>query len=201
MPPPLSAQQRRILLETARRSIAAGMERGRPLQVNSAEYDERLQAPAASFVTLHLGKDLRGCIGSLEARRPLICDVAANAFAAAFQDSRFPPLGSSELSALHIHISVLNPAEDMTFTSEEDLLRQLRPGIDGLILSEGERHRATFLPSVWHTLSHPRQFLNQLKIKAGLPPDYWSDSLRIQRYTTESFGEEDLTGGHEAERP
>ena len=77
----------------------------------------------------------------------------------------------------------------MAFSSEEDVLRQLRPGIDGLILEEGEIHRGTFLPSVWDSLPEPRQFLHQLKLKAGLAPDYWSDTLRILRYTTESFGE------------
>ncbi len=184
----LSPGQRRILLDIARRSIAHGLEYGRPLAVDPAAHDPRLQAPGASFVTLHLGRELRGCIGSLEPHRPLVNDVAANAFAAAFQDPRFPPLAPDELGALHIYISVLGEATPMDFTSEEDLLRQLRPGIDGLIL-EADGHRGTFLPSVWESLPEPRQFLRQLKLKAGLPPDYWSDRLRVLRYTTESFGE------------
>jgi len=176
-------------LDIARRSIAHGLEQRTPLPVDPAAYDERLRAPGASFVTLHLGDELRGCIGSLEARRPLVSDVACNAYAAAFQDPRFPPLSRDELPALRIHISVLSEATPLHFISENDLLRQLRPGVDGLILEEGESHRSTFLPSVWSSLPDPRQFLQQLKLKAGLPPDYWSDSLRVLRYTTESFGE------------
>ncbi|HHH35913.1 MAG TPA: AmmeMemoRadiSam system protein A [Gammaproteobacteria bacterium] len=187
-PPPLSAGQRRTLLDIARRSIVHGLEHGRPLEVDPAIYEPRLRAPGASFVTLQLDGRLRGCIGSLEAHRPLVRDVAANAFAAAFQDPRFPPLVHEELAALHIHISVLGAPSPLDFTSEADLLRQLRPGVDGLIL-EAEGHRGTFLPSVWESLPEPREFLRQLKLKAGLPPDYWSDRVRVLRYTTESFGE------------
>ncbi len=185
----LSRRQREILLDIARRSIVHGLERHGPLAVDPDDYDARLRAPGASFVTLHLGKELRGCIGSLEAHRPLVSDVASNAYAAAFQDPRFPPLTAGELPALRIHISVLSAATPLRFTSEADLLRQLRPAVDGLILEEGEIHRGTFLPSVWSSLPDPRQFLRQLKLKAGLPPDYWSDTLRVSRYTTESFGE------------
>lgn len=188
--PPLTESQRRILLDVARQSIRHGLEHDRPLPVNPADYDERLGTPGASFVTLHLGNELRGCIGSLEAHRPLITDVACNAYAAAFQDPRFPPLTAAELAGLKIHISVLNPPEPMECKSEEDLLQQLRPGIDGLILEERGIHRGTFLPSVWRSLPDPRQFLRQLKLKAGLAPDYWSDTLRVSRYTTESFGDE-----------
>ncbi len=185
----LTAAQRRTLLDIARRSIVHGLEHHAPLTVEPADYEGPLREPRASFVTLHLGEALRGCIGSLEARRPLVCDVAHNAFAAAFQDPRFPPLSAAELQALRIHISVLSAPQPLHFTSQEDLLRQLRPGIDGLILEEGEVYRGTFLPSVWASLPEPRQFLAQLKLKAGLPPDYWSDTLRVWRYTTESFGD------------
>ena len=114
-------------------------------------------------------------------------DVAENAFAAAFRDPRFPPLRPDEYPRLEYHISILNPPEPMTVTSEADLLQQLRPGVDGLVLIEGAR-RATFLPSVWEQLPDPRQFLAHLKMKAGLPADYWSDSLRFERYTVEEFG-------------
>ncbi|MFQ5487610.1 MAG: AmmeMemoRadiSam system protein A [Gammaproteobacteria bacterium] len=185
----LSRQQRETLLDIARRSIVHGLEWHSPLAVDPADYDARLRAPGASFVTLYLGNELRGCIGSLEARRPLVSDVASNACAAAFQDPRFLPLTAGELPALHIHISVLSEATPLHFSSEEDLLRQLRPGVDGLILEEAEIHRGTFLPSVWSSLPDPRRFLQQLKLKAGLPADYWSDTLRVLRYTTESFGE------------
>jgi len=120
----------------------------------------------------------------LEARRPLAEDVVQNAFAAAFGDPRFPPVTEPEVDKLDIHISVLSPLEEMHFASEADLLRQIRPGIDGLVLEDGP-YRGTFLPAVWESLPDKRDFLRHLKIKAGLPPDYWSNTLRVWRYTTE----------------
>jgi AmmeMemoRadiSam system protein A len=113
--------------------------------------------------------------------------VAQNAYAAAFSDPRFPPLREGEFEELDIHISILSPAEAMHFTSEADLLQQLRPGEDGLVMEEGFR-RGTFLPSVWEQLPTPELFLRHLKQKAGLPADYWSSTLEVSRYTTHSFG-------------
>lgn len=184
----LDPDQRRTLLELARRSIACGLEQGRPLDVNPAKHDAALQVRRAAFVTLHKGGQLRGCIGHLEAMQPLVRDVVENAFAAAFRDRRFPPVNRAELDALHIEISVLSPSAPMAFTSEADLLSQIEPGRDGLILEDGYA-RGTFLPSVWESLPDPADFLQHLKRKAGLPPDHWSDSLRISRYRTESFAE------------
>ncbi len=140
----------------------------------------------ATFVTLTIGGQLRGCIGMLEACRPLAEDVANNAYAAAFEDPRFPPLTKKEFEKLEIHISVLSPPEEMLFSSEEDLLRQIRPGIDGLILQEGFR-RGTFLPSVWGELPEKELFWAHLKLKAGLSAAYWADTVRVFRYTTEYF--------------
>ncbi|HFD80847.1 MAG TPA: AmmeMemoRadiSam system protein A [Gammaproteobacteria bacterium] len=182
--------QRRVLLQTARESIRHGIETGRPLTVDPQSYEAALAEPGASFVTLHEHGQLRGCIGSLEAHRPLITDVAENAFAAAFRDPRFPPLAKQELDQIEIDVSVLSPPEEMSFDSEQDLLAQIRPGEDGLILQDGY-HRGTFLPAVWESLPERRQFLQQLKLKAGLPPDHWSNQVRVWRYTTESFGEKD----------
>ncbi len=184
----LSPAHRRILLQVARDSIAHGLRTGRPLVVDPADFDPELQAQRATFVTLEEGGQLRGCIGHLEAIQPLVADVAENAFNAAFRDPRFPPVSAGEFDALEIHISVLSPPEPMAFDSETDLLRQIRPGVDGLILEEGI-YKGTFLPSVWEQLPDPRQFLAQLKMKAGLPPNYWSDTLKVSRYTTESFAE------------
>ncbi len=182
-----SDEERGILLEVAERAIRHGLGGGQRWLPDEAEYGETLRALRATFVTLKRGGELRGCIGTLEAHRPLVVDVAYNAHAAAFSDPRFAPLASSELAGLDIHISVLSPAEAMSFDSEQDLLARLRPGVDGLIMEEGMR-RGTFLPSVWESLARPEQFLQHLKLKAGLPPDYWSDSLKVSRYTTESFG-------------
>ena len=182
----LDPSERRILLDVAQRSIRHGLDRGSPLKVVPADYPPALQTQRASFVTLHLDGELRGCIGHLEAIEPLVADVAENAFSAAFKDPRFPSLQEVELSGLHIDISVLTPAEPLEFTSEADLLRQLRPGVDGLILEDGWA-RGTFLPSVWESLPEPRDFLAHLKRKTGLPMSHWSDRLRVYRYTTESF--------------
>jgi hypothetical protein len=184
----LSPQQRHALLELARNSIAHGLERGRALAVDPADFSPALQVRRAAFVTLHKQGRLRGCIGHLEAIQTLVQDVVENAFAAAFRDPRFPPLTAVELEALHIEISVLTPSKPMAFTSEADLLGKIEPGLDGLILEEG-RARGTFLPSVWESLPEPEDFLRRLKRKAGLPADYWSESLRVSRYRTESFGE------------
>ncbi len=179
--------QRTLLLQVAAQSIAHGLHSGRARVPNVQDYPEPLRARRASFVTLELRGQLRGCIGVLEAIRPLVADVAQNAFAAAFEDPRFPPLGADEYPELSLKISILTPPESLRFSSEAELLAQLRPGVDGLILSEG-RHRGTFLPSVWEQLPNPRDFWEHLKWKAGLPFGYWSDSLQVARYETESFG-------------
>ena len=183
----LEAEDRQTLLRLAADSIRHGLETGHALTVRVADYSPALQQAGASFVTLTILRQLRGCIGMLRATRPLVEDVAENAFAAAFEDSRFPPLTAAEYDQLEYHISILNPAEAMEFDSEADLLLQLRPGIDGLILEDRGR-RATFLPSVWESLPKAADFLQHLKMKAGLSADYWSNSLRMQRYTVEEFG-------------
>lgn len=179
--PPLKQQ----LIEFARESIKKGL-CGEILTVNAADYPEPLRMPRATFVTLRVDGVLHGCVGTLEVRRPLVKDVIGNAWSAAFQDSRFPALTWLEFEQMEIHISILSPPEPMAFSSEADLLTQLRPQVDGLIFEDGH-HRGTFLPSVWAQLPSPRDFLRQLKHKAGLPPDYWSSRIRVQRYTTESI--------------
>ena len=184
--PRLPDALRRQLLELARGSIRHGLDTGTPLPVDPREFPPELQAQRACFVTLQRHGALRGCIGHLEAFEPLVTDVARNAFAAAFQDPRFPPLSRGELDGLELHISILTPARPLEFTSEADLIARLRPGVDGLILEDGP-FRGTFLPSVWEQLPEPREFLRHLKQKAGLPPGHWSETLRIQRYETESF--------------
>ncbi|MFI3157338.1 MAG: AmmeMemoRadiSam system protein A [Methylococcaceae bacterium] len=180
----LNNAHRQLLLDLAKSSIEHGLQTGRPLIINLDDYPEELTELRATFVTLEINHQLRGCIGMLEAVRPLAEDIAENAFSAAFKDRRFPPLDAGELDDLKIHLSILTPAEPVSFSSEQDLLSQLQPGIDGLILQEGNR-RGTFLPSVWESLPEPEQFLRHLKQKAGLPPDYWSKTILIYRYRTE----------------
>lgn len=142
----------------------------------------------ATFVTLTQHGDLRGCIGTLEARRELEADVRANAQAAAFRDPRFAVLSREELDQTRVEVSLLTPAEPMEFTSEADLLSQLRPGIDGLIF-ECYGRRGTFLPQVWEILPTPRRFLAQLKEKAGFPHDFWSADIKVYRYEVDKWKE------------
>ena len=182
----LCEEEHILLHQVAREAVEYKLRQGNELAVDTARYPRPLREPGASFVTLQIRGELRGCIGSLQAYQPLVEDVAHNACAAAFSDPRFPPVSLQELPQLEFHISILTPAETMQFTSEADLLRQIRPGVDGLILEDG-RHRGTFLPTVWESLPDAVQFLQHLKLKAGLPPDYWSDTLTVSRYTTESF--------------
>lgn len=147
-----------------------------------------LAHPGASFVTLTQNGALRGCIGSLEAHRTLAADVAANAAAAAFHDPRFAPLTSEELPRTRLEVSLLTPAERIDFSDENDAIARLRPGIDGLILTHGSR-RATFLPQVWESLSDPRQFVAQLKLKAGLAADFWDEQIALARYGVQKWKE------------
>lgn len=183
-----SPDERQALLKTARESIAHGLRRGGALRVDHGQFTQALQEKRASFVTLERRQELRGCIGTLDARQPLIQDVAQNAYNAAFQDPRFSPLTDDEAEDLHVHISVLTPPELLVVKSEHDLLAKIRPFVDGLILEEGFR-RGTFLPAVWEDLPEPRDFLQHLKRKAGFAENYWSAALKIYRYTAESITE------------
>lgn len=189
-PPPLAPVLRAQLLDVARRSIEHGLATGRPWSVSPSEYPPDLKAVRASFVTLQHAGQLRGCIGHLEAVQPLVVDVAENAFAAAFRDPRFRPLSAQEWPQIDLHLSILTPAEPMRFRDEADLIQQLQPGEDGLILQDGP-YRGTFLPSVWESLPDPVDFLVHLKHKAGLASNHWSDRIQVSRYRTESFGDQD----------
>ncbi len=186
--PLINPEQRRQLLALALASIRHGLSSGEPLTVRAEQYAPPLRQHRASFVTLNKEGQLRGCIGHLEAWQSLVEDVAQNAWAAAFRDPRFSPLTSQELERLQIHISVLTPAQPLQFTSEHDLLTQIRPQVDGLILRDGNA-RGTFLPSVWDALPRVEDFWQHLKQKAGLPANHWSNTLTVQRYETESFGD------------
>ncbi len=180
--------QGQILLAVARDAIAQRL--GETGVVH--EPGAWLQEPGASFVTLTQQGTLRGCIGSLEAHRPLLDDVRANAVAAAVRDPRFPPLQVAELPQTRIEVSLLSAAEDMTFDSEAQAIAQLRPGIDGVILRFGQT-RGTFLPQVWESLPRPEDFLAHLKRKAGLPADFWHDDIRLARYTVNKWQEAERT--------
>jgi AmmeMemoRadiSam system protein B/AmmeMemoRadiSam system protein A len=185
----LADEHREILLDVARSSIERALEEGREVPISPEGHSERLQMLQASFVTLHVRGKLRGCMGSLEATEPLVVNVARNAYAAAFRDPRFSALTREEFPQLEIHLSLLSPPEELSFQSEAELIAQMRPGIDGLTLFEGAK-RGTLLPSVWKSVGDAREFLMHLKRKTGLPANYWSDTIRVERYTAESIGED-----------
>jgi len=172
------------LLERARNAI--GAEFGRPPASETAH--PRLFERGACFVTLTQAGQLRGCIGSLEAWRPLDEDVRDNARAAAFRDPRFAPLRADEFERTRIEVSLLAVPTELTFTDEADAIRQLRPGIDGVIFQYHGR-RGTFLPQVWESLPQPQEFFAHLKLKAGVPADFWSPEVRLYRYEAEKWQE------------
>lgn len=170
------------LLAIARAAIERPGENG----IEAGWSEDWLRHPGAAFVTLHLDGELRGCIGSIEAHRPLGEDVARNARAAAYRDPRFPPVSPGEIPRLQVEVSVLSPREPLPAASERDALAQMRPGIDGICLDYGEM-RSTFLPQVWESLPEPVEFLGELKRKAGLPRTFWHPDLRLSRYTVDKF--------------
>ncbi|MES2952105.1 MAG: AmmeMemoRadiSam system protein A [Pseudomonadota bacterium] len=170
------------LLPIARVAIACALGRN----TVATESEVWLQQPGACFVTLVLAGELRGCIGSLEARRPLLADVKANAVAAALRDSRFAPLLAQEFDSTQIEISVLSPMQALVFGGESEALAQLRPGIDGVTF-ECSGRRSTFLPQVWEQLPDRATFIAHLKRKAGFATDFWSGDIRIRRYTVSKW--------------
>lgn len=181
---PTEEARGKILLAIARGSIAGAL--GVPRQ--SLPQEDWLQEWGATFVTLTQNGELRGCIGTLEAWRPLADDVYQNARAAAFHDPRFMPLSRDELELTAVEVSLLSPPQPMTVRDEADALAQLRPGVDGVIFECGA-YRSTFLPQVWEQLPQARQFMAHLKRKAGLPENFWSEEVRLSRYTVHKWKE------------
>jgi AmmeMemoRadiSam system protein A len=160
--------------------------RGGGYDIKLNQYHQQLREQRGSFVTLSRLGRLRGCIGSLAATRALVMDVAHNASAAAFKDPRFKPLQAGELTDLDIHISVLSPSRKLDVNSRQELIEALRPGVDGLILQEGNK-RSTYLPSVWKSVADPQRFVSELRVKAGLPAEGWSSHMQVWTYSTEEF--------------
>ena len=151
----------------------------------TAVFDETaswLAEPGASFVTLLQNDELRGCIGTVRAHQPLLADIKHNAVCAALNDPRFPPLTRDELADVKIEVSLLSMPQPFYFNNEKDALTQLRPGIDGIVFEYGH-YRSTFLPQVWDVLAQPKEFLDALKQKSGLPVDFWAEDVKLLRYT------------------
>lgn len=182
----LSDENKNSLLALAQTSIEHGIKTGARLSIDHAHYPKELQAHLSTFVTLHLNGKLRGCIGGLQAQMPLVEDVAEHAYAAAFRDPRFPSLTEHESKNIDIEISVLSPQQAIACNNDDELLNKLQPHIDGLVIQDGIHH-STFLPSVWEHFTQPQEFLQQLKLKAGLPANHWSPTFQAFRYTTLSF--------------
>ncbi len=186
-----TAEEEQLLLNICHASIKEGLINKRSLKIRPIDYGKNLRRKGACFVTLKKKEALRGCIGSIRPLKPLIVDAANNAFSAAFRDSRFSRLTEEEYEECSLSLSVLSQPECMKFDSEEDLIRQLRPGVDGLILTEGDCC-GVFLPLVWEKLPTAKLFFAHLKSKAGLSSHYWSNTLQVERYTASLISEESL---------
>jgi AmmeMemoRadiSam system protein A len=184
----ISGEARAELLRLARRSIELAFPHGSlqpcPLVPPSTE----LEQLRSTFITLRADQQLRGCCGSINASRTLAQDVWRNAWASAFCDPRFSPLTAEEWPRLHVHISVLTAPMPLMVRDEQELIDELRPGVDGLILELGAA-RATFLPAVWEQIPEAESFVRELKLKAGWSATFWSPQIKVSRYGAESFGE------------
>lgn len=182
----LSEVERVCLSGVARRSVESGLRGDGPLEIEPSGQPPPLQELRGAFITLRLADELRGCVGVVEPRLPLVCCVAHCAHSAAFDDPRFGPLERHELSELGFLLSVLSPLEPIAVDSRADLVAQLRPGRDGLLLRQGYR-QATFLPSVWETVEAPGEFVAALERKCGLTATDWLRPVECLRYQTEEW--------------
>lgn len=185
----LTAEEKDTLLELAREALEAGVKGQKLPPLDPDSLSPRLRAEGASFITLTIDGNLRGCIGALKPYQPLAEDVREHAIAAALQDFRFPNVEPDELPQIAIEVSRLTPPTPLEYTTPKDLLSKLRPGIDGVVLRDGPR-RATFLPQVWDKLSDPADFLANLCYKMGASPDMWRvKHLDVLVYQVEEFHE------------
>ena len=185
----LTADEQQILLKLARQSLKSGVRGEKLLPLALESMSARLREHGASFVTLTIAGNLRGCIGTLEAYQPLAEDVREHAIAAALQDYRFPSVRPEELSKIEIEVSRLTAPVPLDYDTPEDLLSKLRPGIDGVLIRDGSRH-ATFLPQVWDKIPDPVEFLENLCYKMGAASDLWRKKhLNVSIYQVEEFHE------------
>jgi uncharacterized protein len=189
VPDLLTSDERTALLHFARQALEEGVKGDPLLPIDSSTLPAALQAIGASFVTLTIKGDLRGCIGALEASQPLVEDVREHAVSAALQDYRFPPVTPAELPEIEIEISRLTPTRPLEYDTPQELLQRLQPFVDGVVLKYGGR-RATFLPQVWDKLPNPDVFLSHLCQKMGTPANLWQHKkLEVLTYRVEEFAE------------
>jgi len=185
----ISLADQRQLLAIAREAISAAANGHQPPELDVRNLPVALRDIGSCFVTLTSNGKLRGCIGSLEPSQPLAMDVQEHAVAAATQDYRFTPLQPHEEPFIRIEISRLTPIKKLAYRDSADLVQLLRPCVDGVVISDGFR-RATFLPQVWEKISTPQDFLSQLCMKMGAPPEFWRENkLTIYTYQVEDFKE------------
>ncbi len=185
----LTDDEKRTLLELAREALRKGVAGQALHAVEADKLTPALQEMGASFVTLTIGGQLRGCIGALEPYQPLAEDVREHAVAAALEDPRFPPVSRGELDDIEIEISRLTLPKPLEYADAEDLLNKLHPHADGVILRDGFR-RATFLPQVWEKIPDKAEFLDNLCYKMGEAPDTWRRKhLEVLTYEVEEFHE------------
>lgn len=191
---PLSVEEKQTLLLLARRSMESAVRGQLPPTLDLAVLSGRLKTDGASFVTLTLQGELRGCIGTLEARQPLALDVCEHSITAALHDPRFLPVTEDELKWITIEVSRLTAPQELHYASSDELISVLRPHVDGVILKDDYR-RATFLPQVWHSLPDPVEFLRHLCRKMGAPADLWREKhLQVCTYQVEEFQESHQEG-------
>ncbi len=187
----MQAEQGRLLPVIARDAISKAVN----APYLTAIFDETAPwfvEPGASFVTLMQDGELRGCIGTVQAHQPLLADIKHNAVCAALNDPRFSPLTRNDFDTVNIEVSLLSTPQPLCFTDEKDALAQLRAGIDGIVFEYGH-YRSTFLPQVWEALTQPQDFVAALKLKAGLPSDFWDEGVKLSRYTVTKWNESDMT--------
>jgi len=190
----LSPEQGRLLVKLARQTLSQRLAKQIPQNeidsLNRALTDPCFNSSCGTFVTLTIDGQLRGCIGNLTSDESLTSGVRRNAINAAFHDPRFSPLGASELDCVSIEVSILSEPRQLVFRKASELLKKLRPRIDGVILRKGAAS-ATFLPQVWEQLPQPRDFLAHLCMKAGLAADAWQHSeLEVSIYQVQHFEEQ-----------
>jgi AmmeMemoRadiSam system protein A len=183
----LTSEQESALRGVAADAVRETLERGGHAYPDETAVDAALRRPATTFVTLERDGHLLGCIGSLEPKRALVTDVAHNAVAAAFRDPRLPSVTADDYRVMSIEISVLSTLEPMEASSYDELVAEVRPGVDGIVVDAG-RHRATFLPAVWrHFDGDVGAFLGALWRKAGLAPGAWPPTTQCSRYSAEKL--------------
>lgn len=185
----LTAEEKKTLLQIARQSLELGVRGEKLPPLDETKLTPCLKESGASFVTLTVRGDLRGCIGALEPYQPLADDVREHAIAAALEDPRFPPVQPKELNQIEIEVSRLTVPSRLEYKDADDLLAKLNPNVDGVILRDGYR-RATFLPQVWEKIPDKAEFLDELCYKMGAAPNMWRHKhLEVLIYQVEEFHE------------